>query len=46
MTPFISKKHILLILEPIRAIFVTLNALNVELQNIFAEIQQSDDQRS
>jgi hypothetical protein len=25
---------------------VTLNALNVELQNIFAEIQQSDDQRS
>jgi hypothetical protein len=35
MTPFISKEHILLIKKLIQVIFVTLNALSVELQNIF-----------
>jgi hypothetical protein len=35
MTPFTSKKHILLNSKPIWVIFVALDALNVELQNIF-----------
>jgi hypothetical protein len=35
MTPFTLKKHILLILKTILVIFVALNVLSVELQNIF-----------
>jgi len=34
MTPFISKDHILLISKPIEAIFVALNSLSVEVQNL------------
>jgi hypothetical protein len=34
MTPFASKKHILLIWKPIWLIFVALNALNVEYKII------------
>jgi hypothetical protein len=34
MTPFVSKEHILLISKPIEAIFVALNLLNLEVQNI------------
>jgi hypothetical protein len=33
-TPFVSKEHILLISKPIEAIFVALNLLNLEVQNI------------
>jgi hypothetical protein len=35
MTPFIWKKHILLILKSIQTIFVILNVLNVEPKNLF-----------
>jgi len=35
MTPFIWKKHILLILKLIQTIYVILNVLNVEPKNIF-----------
>jgi hypothetical protein len=34
MTPFTSKEHILLISKPIEAIFVALNLLSVEVQNL------------
>jgi hypothetical protein len=34
MTPFILEEHILFISKPIRAIFVALDALSVELKNI------------
>jgi hypothetical protein len=46
MTPFILKEYILFISRP-SWIFVALDALSVELQNIFeAQGQQSNDQRS
>jgi hypothetical protein len=37
MIPFTSKEHILFISKPIWVIFAALNALIVELENIFEE---------
>jgi hypothetical protein len=47
MIPFTLKEHILFISKLIGAIFVALNALNVNLQNRFEfKKQQRNDQRS
>jgi hypothetical protein len=47
MTPFTLEEHIMLISKPIQAIFVALNVLSVELQNIFeTQKQQNNDKRS
>jgi hypothetical protein len=47
MTPFTSEEHILFNSKPIWVIFVALDAISVELQNIWeAQGKHSNDQRS
>jgi hypothetical protein len=47
MTPFTSKENIFLNSKPIEIFFAALNALCVELQNLFeAEKQHNNEQRS